>query len=163
MLRLLSITHNGDSYLGLPSPDSKQLINFQSQVWERIQLSIHVWIFAPIAKKLSFRSISISCHSQENAWREWREKNMCEFVNFRRPSFLKDIFLKSKWVRTVRKKLGNVCLNLLLFDSLVVVTQLCLCQAVQHFSDSTTFDKSWHMTICISRSCDILFFSSIAP
>ena len=91
-----SIIDNGDSYLGLPSPASKQLINFQSQVWERIQLSIHVWIFAPIAKKLSFRSISISCHSQENAWREWREKNMCEFVNFRRPSFLKDIFLKSK-------------------------------------------------------------------
>ena len=24
------------------------------------------------------------------------EKNMCEFVNFRRPSFLKDIFFKSK-------------------------------------------------------------------
>ena len=55
--------------------------------WKCMQLSIHVWIFAPLAKKLSFSSKSIA-KKMVSAWgRKWRKKcvNLLIF-------YLKDIF-----------------------------------------------------------------------
>ena len=72
--------------------------------WKCMQLSIHVWIFAPLAKKLSFSSKSIA-KKMVSAWgRKWRKKcvNLLIF-------YLKDIFF---WVEDKSpQKLRNVYLT----------------------------------------------------